>query len=490
MSEMGLLAALLSRSGEDISERLLRMIRASSTSIGDCYGFATHDGSIILPNLPDGLEISSDAMLGYKLFKTMPLDGPQPINQHGYSMILEGRLWDGLTPSDLEEAAEELSHEPLEGLKKLIEFREGSFVAAILMEDRILIGRDPIGLVPVYYGDSGSLIAAASNRKMLWRIGMEGQPLPPGHIAEMSREGVHLMEVKTLRKPKTGGMSLEDSAMELDRLMMDAVERRSRGLTRAFLGFSGGIDSSLLAYYLDLSGVRVHLICVGLEASDDVRFAMEVAEELGLPITLISIDEGRVKEDLDDVLLSVESYNPLQIAVGLPLYWAVKAAVELGGRVFFSGCGSDELFGGYEKYVRRGISRDASMEMMFRDVVNAHKANYERDYKICADLEVELRAPFTDLKLTEFGLSLPPELRLPQEGTTLRKPLLRALARRLDLPGSVINRQKRAVQYSTGVAVALRKISRREGRSISRYLMERFERLKEIFFNQDLKIKT
>lgn len=482
---MGSLAALLSRSGEDVFERLLRMMSISSTSIGDSYGFAAHDSSIILPNLPDRLEISSDAMLGYRLFKAMPLDGPQPINQHGYSMILEGRLWDGLLPSDLEEAAEELSFEPLEGLRKLVGCREGSFAAAILMKDRILIGRDPIGLVPLYYGDSGGFIAAASNRKMLWRIGIEGQPLPPGHIAEISRGGIQLMEVKTIRRPEIRRMSLEDSAVELDKLMMEAVEKRSRGLFNAFLGFSGGIDSSLLAYYLDLSGVGVHLISVGLEGSEDIRFAAEVADELGLPITLVSIEEERVEADLDDVLLSVESCSPLQVEVGLPLYWAVKAAVELGGGIFFSGCGSDELFGGYAKYVREGISKNSAIEMMFRDVAHAHDVNYERDHKICADLGVELRAPFTDIKLIEFGLSLPPELRLPPEGTALRKPLLRALARRLGLPGSVIDRQKRAIQYSTKVAGVLRKISRREERSISAYLSERFERLKGELLRED-----
>ncbi|MBS7638177.1 hypothetical protein KEJ49_04730 [Candidatus Bathyarchaeota archaeon] len=103
---------------------------------------------------------------------------------------------------------------------------------------------------------------------------------------------------------------------------------------------------------------------------------------------------------------------------------------------------------------------------------------------MCADLGVELRAPFTDIKLIEFGLSLPPELRLPPEGTTMRKPLLRALARRLGLPGSVIDRQKRAIQYSTGVAGVLRKISRREERSVSAYLSERFERLKRGFLRE------
>jgi asparagine synthase (glutamine-hydrolysing) len=207
-----------------------------------------------------------------------------------------------------------------------------------------------------------------------------------------------------------------------------------------------------------------------------------VAEELGLPITLVSLDEAVVEENIDEVLLSVEGCDPLRVGVGLPLHFAVKAAAELGGRIFFTGCGCDELFGGYSRYVRDGVSKNAAMEMMFRDVKNAYAVNYERDHKICADLGVELRAPFTDSTLIEFGLSLPPELRLPSGGDAMRKPLPRALARRLGIPEAAINRQKRAVQYSTGVAMTLRKISRREGKSVSTYLSERFEHLRKRFY--------
>jgi len=478
---MGLLSVILSRRGEDVSGRLLRMMGAPS-GVGDFYGFADREGAIILPSLPDRLGFASDAMMGYKMSKVLPLDAPQPINQHGYSMIFEGRLWDSPSPSDLEDAAEVLSSDPSKGLRRLIGCREGSFVAAILLEDEILMGRDPIGLVPIYYGEGGGLIAAASSKKMLWRIGMEGEPIPPGHIAEISKKGVRLMEVKTLRRPTIRRTNLEDSVVELDALLRGSVERRSKGLLRGFLGFSGGIDSSLLAYYLKLSGVRVHLICVGLEGSEDIRLAGGVAEELGLPITLVSLDEAVVEENIDEVLLSVEGCDPLRVGVGLPLHFAVKAAAELGGRIFFTGCGCDELFGGYSRYVRDGVSKNAAMEMMFRDVKNAYAVNYERDHKICADLGVELRAPFTDSTLIEFGLSLPPELRLPSGGDAMRKPLPRALARRLGIPEAAINRQKRAVQYSTGVAMTLRKISRREGKSVSTYLSERFEHLRKRFY--------
>jgi len=92
---------------------------------------------------------------------------------------------------------------------------------------------------------------------------------------------------------------------------------------------------------------------------------------------------------------------------------------------------------------------------------------------------MELRLPFADLGLVEFGLSLPTELKLSLEPDSLRKLVLRRLAEKLGFPGEVAQKPKRAVQYSTGVNNALRKLARREGTSLPAFLGNRFEELKK-----------
>jgi len=476
---MGFIAALISKTGADVSTQVLRMLRAASPTPGDGYASATPDGVRFLSSLPDSPAFQSEVALGHKLVKIMPNDPPQPVSQRGYTILFEGRIWGRSEPSDLSAAADLVGEDPARGIRRLIEGEDGSYAVAIAEQGRVLCGRDPVGVVPLYIGESETLAGAASNRKMLRRAGIEAEPLPPGCMAELTVRGVRLHRIRSLRQPPVQAMRMEEAVAALCALLSEAVEARCRGVLSVSLGFSGGIDSSLLAHYLHRCGADVDLICVGVEGSSEFEAADEAAESLDLPIRFESFTPGEVEEDLDEVLRSVEEPDPMKVSVALPLRWAARSAARYGSRVFHSGNGSDELFGGYLKYVREyAAAGDAVRDTMFRDVTAAHTVNYERDYKICADAGVELRLPFSDMKLVEFGLALPLELRLPADEGSPRKPLLRALAKKIGLPDAVASRRKRAIQYSTGVSRTLRKLARREGKTLPRYLAERFGRVK------------
>ena len=106
--------------------------------------------------------------------------------------------------------------------------------------------------------------------------------------------------------------------------------------------------------------------------------------------------------------------------------------------------------------------------MCIRD--RSYEVNFARDYKVCMDQGVEMRAPYTDLEVIELGLSIPIGLKLSRDGG--RKLILRELAETLGLPRSIAWRRKRAIQYSTKVSTALRKIAKKHGKSSLRELLE------------------
>jgi asparagine synthase (glutamine-hydrolysing) len=148
--------------------------------------------------------------------------------------------------------------------------------------------------------------------------------------------------------------------------------------------------------------------------------------------------------------------------------------------IFISGNCADEVFGGYQKYAREYASRgDTVREAMYGDVVNSYEVNFERDYKTCSDLGLELRLPFADVDVVSYGLSLPTELKLSKDPSSSRKLVLRALAKAKGLPEELVNRPKKAVQYSTGVSGVLQRVAKAEGKRLYNYLNERFARVKE-----------
>ncbi len=337
-----------------------------------------------------------------------------------------------------------------------------------------------MGAVPLYYAESSDVAAMASCRKMLWTAGLEANSFPPGHAGKITEAGVSFERIKTLVLAAPVTISMDDAVDILDRLLTKSVETRCRGLLQISLGFSGGIDSSILAHYLDKAGADVDLVCVGMEGSKEFAAAERAAESLDLPLRMVSFTQEDVEADLDAVLWAIEEPDPMKTAVALPLYWAARIASDSRSRVFFSGNGSDELFGGYRKYVTEYVEKGETVrETMYKDVVTSYEVNHERDHKICMEHGMELRLPFADLGLVEFSLSLPTELKLSLEPDSPRKLVLRRLAEKLGFPEEVAQKPKRAVQYSTGVDNALRRLARRKGRSLPVFLGNRFEELKK-----------
>jgi asparagine synthase (glutamine-hydrolysing) len=315
---------------------------------------------------------------------------------------------------------------------------------------------------------------------MLWTAGLEANSFPSGHVGKITEAGISVERIKTLDLAAPVTISMDDAVDILNHLLTKAVETRCRGLLQVSLGFSGGIDSSLLAHYLDKAGADVDLVCVGMESSMEFATAERAADSLDLPLRIEAFTLEDVEADLDAVLWAIEEPDPMKTAVALPLYWVARIASDSGSRVFFSGNGSDELFGGYRKYVTEYVERGETVrEAMYKDVVASYEVNYERDHKICMEHGMELRLPFADLRLVEFGLSLPTHLKLSLEPDSPRKLVLRRMAEKLGFSEEFAQKPKRAVQYSTGVNNALRKLARREEKSLPEFLRKRFDELKK-----------
>jgi asparagine synthase (glutamine-hydrolysing) len=476
---MGRFAAILSKRGQDVSPRIVRMIRAGIPQIPDAEGIAIGEDTIIKRRIEESDLPATPAALGYTLNKVEPEDPPQPVSQHGYTFIFEGRIWRDTNQSSTRSAADTLGKNPEEGLIRLIKEGSGSFSLTVLFQRAILGGRDPVGTVPLYFGEDDDFAAMASCKKMLWAVGLNVSSLKPGSFLRMSEAGTSSEQVRKIVQSSLRDIIMDEAVSELDEHIKGAVSSRIRGLSRVSLGFSGGIDSSVLAYYLDNAGVDVDLVCVGLEGSREFKLAERAADSLDIPLRLEAFTAEDVENDIDTVLWSIEEPDPMKASIALPLHWAARSAFENGSQVFFSGNGSDEIFGGYHRHAQEYEEHgDAVVSSILKDVRESYRVNYERDHKVCMDAGLELRLPFSDLLLVQWGLAIPPHLKLSGSLGSPRKLVLRSLARSLGLPDEISMRPKKAIQYSTGVNDALRKIAKREGEPLRDYLSDRFQKLK------------
>ena len=479
---MGALVAAVNKKGENVVPMVIAMLRELKHRGNDCHGIATAASITTATTIEElnSKNCSSSIALGHNLSRILPRDQPQPVQGNGFTVVFEGRLFPSPNSPDLPEAREivgRFASNPLRNAGNIIKNLDGSYVFAVADSNKIIAGRDVFGETPLYYAENDTLCALASERKALWKMGLEDvQPFPPGHLAVMNTRGFSFRTVKELRMPPKETIDMETAARALQLLLLEATRKKVSDLERVAVAFSGGVDSSVVAVLAETIGLDVQLVSVGLEDQREIMFAEEAAEALGLPLHLQTYNVSELEEALAKVLWLIEEPHLVNACIAVPFYWLAEAASKLGYPILLAGQGADELFGGYQRYLTEyGKSGAEAVEQkMFHDIQNAYRTNFQRDNKVCSYYGIELRLPFIDRDVVDFALRLPLRLKINSVEDRLRKRVLRRVAHNLEIPSFITDKPKKAVQYTTGVTKALQRLAKDEGLTLREYVEKVF----------------
>jgi asparagine synthase (glutamine-hydrolysing) len=395
------------------------------------------------------------------------------------TVLFDGRIYSPISGSSgAEIIAKQLQKsDHLRASETFLKEIEGDFSFMIAETQRIIAGRDPAGVQPLYYGENKTVAALASNRKALWKLGIaEARAFPPGHLAFVSREGFKFKPVKTLVYSEPKAVPMQDAAETVEKLLEQSVRKRVAGMKEVAVAFSGGLDSSVVAFLAKKCSVNVQLIHVSLENQPETEEAKKVADELNLPLQVCLFKEADVEKVVSRVVSLIEEPDAVKASIGVPFYWTAEKTAAAGVKVLLAGQGADELFGGYQRYVNEYLlyGEETVRKAMFDDVVRLHESNIERDVKICSFHDVELRLPFAAYQIAAFAVALPVELKIERKAGSLRKLVLRKVAENMGLPASITKKPKKAVQYATGVNSALKKIAKKQKTTVAEYVSKLF----------------
>ncbi|AGK61212.1 hypothetical protein Asulf_01214 [Archaeoglobus sulfaticallidus PM70-1] len=313
----------------------------------------------------------------------------------------------------------------------------------------IYLSRDVLGGKPLYYSQSLSF----SSFEYYFEDNF--QEVKPGEVVKLDYEG-NVIE----RKRYTFEDVFDVHEVDTD---VDQVKERIAKLLEGYdatgcIAFSGGLDSSLLASIYDLSLVSV------TASDEEEKWLRKSAKMIGRDIEIRRFDLDDLVEVTRKVSRAIESTNPVQVSIGIPIYLTMEFAKSLGYDSIVFGQGADELFGGYMKYLKAG--HDEMKEEMLKDVREIGKNNLVRDAKISYKNEIKLQTPYLQWDLIKLALSIPAELKV-RDG--IRKYILREVA--LDfLPEEIAKREKKAIQYSTKASAMLKKLARKKNMNVKEFI--------------------
>lgn len=242
---------------------------------------------------------------------------------------------------------------------------------------------------------------------------------------------------------------MSDYIQRLDHAIEESVRKYIEPLNSFGLLFSGGLDSSLLAKMCMDIGKVPELFSVYMVRSSDEKHVKRAAESLGIELSERVISPGEIPDFVDKVSSSAQTKNPLDIAIGVPLYAGLELAADTGYAHVMVGQGADELFAGYHRYLK--MSGQELMENLSKDIENI---NIRRDRKMAESLGITLICPYLESTVVELGLSIPVEWKIRN---ATRKHILRLVAEKRGLSEEIYGREKKAIQYSTGVDKIIRK---------------------------------
>ena len=339
---------------------------------------------------------------------------------------------------------------------------DGIFAFALydVERDEYLIARDPIGVIPLYYGyDKEGRLYVASELKAL-----EGQcdsysVFPPGHVLTKC-------DAKPRRYYERDWFSYDNvkdnpaSVDELREALEASVRRQMMSDVPYGVLLSGGLDSSIIsAVAQKYAGNRVetggkeaawwprlHSFAVGLRGAPDLLKARLVAEHIGTVHHEINYTIQEGLDALSDVVYFTETYDVTTIRASTPMYLLARVIKSMGIKMVLSGEGADEIFGGY-LYFHKAPSARAFHEETVRKLSKLYLYDCLRANKSLAAWGVEGRVPFLDTEFLDVAMRINPVAKMCP-GSVMEKKILREAFSSL-LPQEVAWRQKE--QFSDGV---------------------------------------
>lgn len=267
------------------------------------------------------------------------------------------------------------------GEECLPKFR-GMFAFAVWDAERhcLVIARDPMGVKPLYYAESGAYFLFASEVRTLLGTGLfpkhidpaglinfltygsaydpltivEGiRSLPPGHTLAWEDGNLRMASYWDLVGNEAGpqSSSAQDQShavAQLQPLLEESVRLQLVSDVPLGVFLSGGIDSSALVSILTRGGLTPATFSIVFREAEfsEAEYSRAVAKKFRTDHHEILVSQGDVLASIPDAIGAMD----LPTMDGVNTYFVSRETRAAGVKVALSGLGGDELFAGYSGF--------------------------------------------------------------------------------------------------------------------------------------------
>ena len=271
------------------------------------------------------------------------------------------------------------------GIKKTLEKINGMFSFAYYnsREHAIYLARDRAGEKPLYYSFYKNHLLFGSEVKSIVDFPLfeknidfnsisdylyldyissdktlisSVKKVKPGEVIKYSEDKLTSFKYWSLSQSSKKEISEKETLLRLDELLEKSIKNRLVADVPLGLFLSGGIDSSLVAYYSKKLSSNIVSFTIGLQNNsyDESNYANIVSNTLGIKNHLTILSEKDLLSSVYEIEEKID--EPINDPSIIPTFLVSKIAKEKV-KVVLSGDGADELFSGYAPFRHMKIMR-------------------------------------------------------------------------------------------------------------------------------------
>lgn len=222
------------------------------------------------------------------------------------------------------------------------------------------------------------------------------------------------------------------------------LEESTRLCSANHIALSGGLDSTILAYFLRERKPNAIAVIAKDYTANDLTYCQMAAQKFTLPLSIKMCDITQIEDGIEKTIKILGNFNDIEIRNNVVPYLAISEVKSQGFDKIITGDGADELFAGYNFLLNK------KNDEILADLRRIAKIMHFPSQKIGSALGVKVESPFHHSSVIEFAKDLPVESLVGEhDGKRFGKLILRQAFEDL-IPKSIVWRQKSPMQDGAG----------------------------------------
>lgn len=281
------------------------------------------------------------------------------------------------------------------------------------------VSLDPLGKKPLYIRQHGEMVAIASDILSLIDVGpvtddelyysavgkwryFIGDRTPWNEIKKLEPDRTYIFSSsgQLLNIHYHNSFSRKPSSNNFDHLLDTAIKNRLVSDVPVSVLLSGGLDSTIIYYKLLEQNIPIN--CIHISNGEDSSYLEYLNFPQRVKLTTLEVTQEYIDYMIKEYLCRILFTNQTPVDLGsvIPQFLMSEKLKEQGCHVAISGDGADEIFGGY----KRSLIYDSQYSDIFQELVYYHLPRLDR---LTAPFLIELRSPFLNTDIINYGLRLP-----------------------------------------------------------------------------------